>query len=82
MRKGSPRQVAKAIVSPSPTIAVPSHREQSYRGCARRISAARSSWQPRGQSGAENFHRGPIDVDVMLAMAAKIHVATAPSVTK
>lgn len=84
MRKGSPRQVAKAIVlAISPTIAVPCTPRVIVSGlCAAHIGGAVLIGNLAANLALKTSIAVPIDVDVMLAMAASIHVAAAPAITK
>lgn len=84
MRKGSPRQVAKAIVlAISPTIAVPCTPRVIVPGlCATHIGGAVLIGNLAAHLALKTSIAVPIDVDVMLAMAANIHAAAAPVITK
>ena len=84
MRKGSPRQVAKAIVlAISPTIAVPCTPRVIVSGlCATHIGGAVLIGNLAANFALKTSIAVPIDVDVMLAMAANIHAAAAPPITK
>lgn len=84
MRKGSPRQVAKAIVlAISPTIAVPCTPRVIVSGlCATHIGGAVLIGNLAANLALKTSIAVPIDMDVMLAMAANIHVAAAPAITK
>ena len=84
MRKGSPRQVAKAIVlAISPTIAVPCTPRVIVSGlCATHIGGAVLIGNLAANLALKTSIAVPIDVDVMLAMAANIHAAAAPAITK
>ena len=84
MRKGSPRQVAKAIVlAISPTIAVPCTPRVIVSGlCATHIGGAVLIGNLAANLALKTSITVPIDVDVMLAMAANIHAAAAPAITQ
>lgn len=84
MRKGSPRQVAKAIVlAISPTIAVPCTPRVIVSGlCATHLGGAVLIGNLAANLALKTSIAVPIDVDVMLAMAANIHAAAAPAITK
>ena len=84
MRKGSPRQVAKAIVlAISPTIGVPCTPRVIVSGlCATHIGGAVLIGNLAANLALKTSINVPIDVDVMLAMAANIHAAAAPAITK
>jgi L-serine dehydratase len=84
MRKGSPRQVAAAIVlAISPTIAVPCTPRVIVSGlCATHLGGAVLIGNLAANLALKTSIAVPIDVDVMLAMAANIHAAAAPAITK
>lgn len=84
LRKGSPRQVAKAIVlAISPTIAVPCTPRVIVSGlCATHIGGAVLIGNLAANLALKTSIAVPIDVDVMLAMAANIHATAAPVITK
>ena len=84
MRKGSPRQVAKAIVlAISPTIAVPCTPRVIVSGlCATHLGGAILIGNLAANLALKTSIAVPIDVDVMLAMAANIHATAAPVITK
>ncbi|MBI3919231.1 MAG: serine dehydratase [Betaproteobacteria bacterium] len=84
MREGSPRQVAKAIVlAICPTIAVPCTPRVIVSGLyATHIGGAVLIGNLAANLALKTSIAVPIDVDVMLAMAASIHVAAAPAITK
>jgi L-serine dehydratase len=84
MRKGSPRQVAKAIVlAISPTLAVPCTPRVIVSGlCATHIGGAVLIGNLAANLALKTSIAVPIDVDVMLAMAANIHATAAPAITK
>jgi len=84
MRKGSARRVAKAIVlAISPTIAVPCTPRVIVSGlCATHIGGAVLIGNLAANLALKTSITVPIDVDVMLAMAANIHAAAAPAITK
>lgn len=84
LRKGSPRQVAKAIVlAMSPTIAVPCTPRVIVSGlCATHIGGAILIGNLAANLALKTSIAVPIDVDVMLAMAANIHATAAPVITK
>ena len=83
MRKGSPRQVAKAIVlAISPTIGVPCTPRVIVSGlCATHIGGAILIGNLAANLALKTSIAVAIDVDVMLAMAAKVHAAAAPVIT-
>ena len=83
MRKGSPSQVAKAIVlAISPTIGVPCTPRVIVSGlCAAHIGGAILIGNLAANLALKTSIAVPIDVDVMLAMAANIHAAAAPVIT-
>ncbi|HUL29282.1 MAG TPA: L-serine ammonia-lyase, iron-sulfur-dependent, subunit alpha [Thermodesulfobacteriota bacterium] len=83
LRGGSPRQVAKAIVlALSPTIAVPCTPRVMVEGlCATHISGAILIGNQASQLVLKTSLPVEVDVDVMMAMAARIHVKAAPVIT-
>ncbi len=83
LRGGSPRQVAKAVVlALSPTIAVPCTPRVMVEGlCATHISGAILIGNHAAQLVLKTSLPVEVDVDVMMAMAAKIHVQAAPVIT-
>ena len=83
LRGGTPKQVAKAIVlAISPTIAVPCTPRVMAAGlCASHISGAILIGNQAANLILKTSLPIDIDVDVMIAMAAKIHVEAAPVVT-
>ncbi len=83
MRGGSPRQVAKAIVlAISPTIGVPCTPRVMAQGlCATHISGAILIGNQASNLVLKTSLPVDIDVDVMLAMAARVHVEAAPVIT-
>ncbi len=83
LRGGSPRQVAKAVVlALSPTIAVPCTPRVMVEGlCATHISGAILIGNQASQLVLKTSLPVEVDVDVMMAMAAKIHVQAAPVIT-
>lgn len=84
MRGGTPRQVAKSIVlAISPTIGVPCTPRVMAQGlCATHISGAILIGNQAANLVLKTSLPVDIDVDVMLAMAAKVHVEAAPVITK
>lgn len=80
---GSPRQVAKAIVlALSPTLAVPCTPRVVAPGlCATHITGAVLLGNQAANLVLKSTLPVNIDVDVMVAMAAKIHTAVAPVIT-
>jgi L-serine dehydratase len=83
LRDGSPRQVAKAVVlALSPTIAVPCTPRVMVEGlCATHISGAILIGNQASQLVLKTSLPVEVDVDVMMAMAARIHVQAAPVIT-
>lgn len=83
LRGGTPRQVAKAIVlALSPTIAVPCTPRVMAAGlCASHISGAILIGNQAANLILKTSLPVDIDVDVMIAMAARIHVEAAPLIT-
>ena len=83
LRGGTPKQVAKAIVlAISPTIAVPCTPRVMAAGlCASHISGAILIGNQAANLILKTSLPIDIDVDVMIAMASKIHVEAAPVVT-
>jgi len=83
LRGGTPRQVAKAIVlALSPTIAVPCTPRVIVSGlCATHIGGAILIGNLGANLALKTSMRVDVDVDVMLAMAAKIHDKAAPVIT-
>ena len=83
IRGGSPGQVAKAIVlALSPTLAVPcTPRVMALGLCATHITGAILLGNQAANLVLNSTLPVNIDVDVMLAMAAKIHTVVAPVIT-
>jgi len=83
LRGGTPRQVAHAVVlALSPTIAVPCTPRVMVRGlCAAHIGGAILIGNLASNLVLKTSLPVDVDVDVMLAMAAKIHVDAAPVIT-
>ena len=83
LRGGTPKQVAKAIVlALSPTIAVPCTPRVMVAGlCATHISGAILIGNQASQLVLKTSIPVDVDVDVMIAMASKIHVQAAPVIT-
>ncbi|RPJ03892.1 MAG: serine dehydratase [Deltaproteobacteria bacterium] len=83
LRGGTPRQVTKAIVlALSPTIAVPCTPRVMVEGlCATHISGAILIGNQASQLILKTSLPVDVDVDVMIAMAARIHVEAAPVIT-
>jgi L-serine dehydratase len=83
LRSGSPRQVAQSIVlALSPTIAVPCTPRVMVAGlCATHISGAMLIGNQASQLILKTSLPVDVDVDVMIAMAARIHVEAAPVIT-
>ncbi len=83
LRGGTPRQVAKAVVlALSPTIAVPCTPRVMVEGlCATHISGAILIGNQASQLVLKTSLPVEVDVDVMMAMAARIHVRAAPVIT-
>lgn len=84
MRGGGAREVAKAIVlAISPTVAVPCTPRVIVPGlCATHIGGAVLIGNLAAQLALKTSIAVPIDVDVMLAMAARIHSAAAAPITR
>ncbi len=84
LRGGSPYQVGKAIVlALSPTIAVPCTPRVMVPGlCAMHISGAILLGNQAANLVLKTSLPMPVDVDVMLAMAVRIHKEAAPAITK
>jgi len=83
LRGGTPKQVAKAVVlAISPTIAVPCTPRVMAAGlCASHISGAILIGNQAANLILKTSLPVDIDVDVMIAMAARIHVEAAPVIT-
>ncbi|MGI5837501.1 MAG: serine dehydratase [Chloroflexota bacterium] len=83
LRGGSPQQVANAIVlALSPTIAVPCTPRVMVSGlCATHIGGAILVGNLASNLILKTSLPVDVDVDVMLAMAAKVHVQAAPIIT-
>ena len=83
LRGGSPSQVGKAMVlALSPTIAVPCTPRVMVPGlCALHISGAILLGNQAANLVLKTSLPMPVDVDVMLAMAARIHKEAAPAIT-
>lgn len=83
LRGGTPRQVAKAMVlAISPTIAVPCTPRVMVMGlCASHISGAILIGNQASNLVLKTSLPVDVDVDVMIAMAAKVHVEAAPVIT-
>jgi len=83
MRGGAPRQVAQAVVlALSPTIGVPCTPRVMVRGlCATHIGGAILIGNLASNLVLKTSLPVDVDVDVMLAMAARIHVEAAPVIT-
>ncbi|MBN2439582.1 MAG: serine dehydratase [Deltaproteobacteria bacterium] len=83
LRGGSPSRVGKAIVlALSPTIAVPCTPRVMVPGlCAMHISGAILLGNQAANLVLKTSLPMPVDVDVMLAMAARIHKEAAPAIT-
>ena len=83
LRGGTPRQVAKAIVlALSPTIAVPCTPRVMVSGlCASHISGAILIGNQASNLILKTSLPVDVDVDVMIAMAARVHVEAAPVIT-
>jgi L-serine dehydratase len=83
LRGGTPRQVAKSIVlALSPTIAVPCTPRVMVAGlCATHISGAILIGNQASNLILKTSLPVDVDVDVMIAMAARIHVEAAPVIT-
>jgi len=84
LRGGTPSQVGRAIVlALSPTIAVPCTPRVMVPGlCAMHISGAILLGNQAANLVLKTSLPMPVDVDVMLAMAARIHKEAAPAITK
>ena len=84
LRKGSPKQVGKAIVlALSPTIAVPCTPRVIVSGlCATHIGGAVLIGNLAANLVLKTSIPIMVDVDIMLAMAASIHSNAAPIITK
>jgi len=84
LRKGSPKQVGKAIVlALSPTIAVPCTPRVIVSGlCATHIGGAVLIGNLAANLVLKTSIPVMVDVDVMLAMATSIHSNAAPIITK
>jgi len=83
LRGGTPRQVAQAIVlALSPTIAVPCTPRVMVSGlCASHISGAILIGNQASNLILKTSLPVAVDVDVMIAMAARVHVEAAPVIT-
>jgi len=83
LRGGTPHQVAQSIViALSPTIAVPCTPRVMVAGlCATHISGAILIGNQASQLILKTSLPVDVDVDVMIAMAARIHVEAAPVIT-
>lgn len=83
LRGGTPAQVAKSIVlAISPTIAVPCTPRVMVQGlCATHISGAILIGNQASQLILKTSLPVDVDVDVMIAMASRIHVEAAPVIT-
>jgi len=83
LRGGTPSQVGKAIVlALSPTIAVPCTPRVMVPGlCALHISGAILLGNQASNIVLKTTLPMPVDVDVMIAMAARIHKEAAPAIT-
>lgn len=83
LRGGSPSQVAKAmIIAISPTLGVPCTPRVVTRGlCATHIGAAILVGNLASKLVLKSTLPVDIDVDVMIAMAARIHREAAPAIT-
>jgi len=83
LRGGTPSQVGKAMVlALSPTIAVPCTPRVMVPGlCALHISGAILLGNQAANLVLKTSLPVPVDVDVMLAMAARIHKEAAPAIT-
>lgn len=84
LRGGSPGQVAKAIVlAMSPTIGVPCTPRVMVQGlCATHIAGAILIGNQAANLVLKTSLPVYIDVDVMLAMAARVHVEAAPVISR
>lgn len=83
LRGGTPSQVAKSIVlAISPTIAVPCTPRVMVTGlCATHISGAILIGNQASQLILKTSLPVDVDLDVMIAMASRIHVEAAPVIT-
>ncbi len=83
LRGGTPAQVSKAIVlALSPTIAVPCTPRVMVEGlCATHISGAILIGNQAAQLVLRTSLPVEVDADVMIAMAARVHVEAAPIIT-
>jgi L-serine dehydratase len=83
LRRGSPRDVARAIVlALSPTIAVPCTPRVIVSGlCATHIAGAILIGNLASNLAVKTSLPVAVDVDVMLAMAASVHEKAAPVIT-
>lgn len=83
LRGGTPAQVAKSIVlAISPTIAVPCTPRVMVTGlCATHISGAILIGNQASQLILKTSLPVDVDLDVMIAMASRIHVEAAPVIT-
>ncbi len=83
LRGGTPKQVAKAIVlALSPTIAVPCTPRVMVAGlCASHIGGAILIGNLASNLILNTSLPVEVDVDVMIAMAAKVHTEAAPAIT-
>jgi L-serine dehydratase len=83
LRGGTPSQVGRAIVlALSPTIAVPCTPRVMVPGlCALHISGAILLGNQAANLVLKTSLPMPVDVDVMIAMAARIHKEAAPAIT-
>lgn len=83
LRGGSPTQVGKAMVlALSPTIAVPCTPRVMVPGlCAMHISGAILLGNQAANLILKTSLPVPVDIDVMLAMAARVHKEAAPAIT-
>jgi L-serine dehydratase len=83
MNGGSPEQVAKAVVlALSPTIGVPCTPRVSVAGlCATHIGGAVLIGNLAAKLALRTTVPLDVEVDVMIAMAAAVHTAAAPSIT-
>ncbi|MDR2745128.1 MAG: hypothetical protein LBB66_08075 [Desulfovibrio sp.] len=81
---GGPRQVGKAIVlALSPTLAVPCTPRVMVSGlCSTHIGTAILLGNLAAKLALHTTIPVDVDVDVMLAMAARMHVEAAPAITK
>lgn len=84
LRGGTPNQVAKSIVlAMSPTIAVPCTPRVMVSGlCATHIGGAILMGNLAANLALKTTLPVDVDVDVMIAMAAKVHTDAAPPITK